>query len=252
MFCGQYTACKYADGALDASRLYCRSWRCEECLPRRLRELRKLTASGNPTALITLTWNPEQQATSDEAAKQLVHAWRMIRQRAKRDGIADRIEYIAIFEHTKKGWPHLHILARAPYIPQAWLSARMKEYAGSPIVDIRRVYSKRHASRYVAKYVSKGPAQYVGTKRYFRSQQYSTEGRDHAPVHDANKPGWISDTDVQILRYEIEQRGWRIVEESERWWRAQPGADALWIGPRDPPGNGWPELGHWWRQSCDW
>lgn len=211
-------------------------------MPRRLRALRKLAASGHPTTLITLTVDPSAYVSADAAARRLVESWRMVRQRAKREGLAERIEYIAIFEQTRRGWPHLHILARCPYIPQAWLSKRMEEYADSPIVDIRKVYNRRHASRYVAKYVSKGPGAFYRCKRYFRSQAYGDDGRTPQPVHDSSRPGWATETDIHTLRFEIIQRGWRIVEEADQWWRAQPASRALWIGPRDPPHKGWDTL----------
>lgn len=246
MFCGQWSTCKYDGDALRASRLYCRSWNCDECLPRRLRDLRRLAAAGHPTTLITLTVSPKAYATPEQAACRLTEAWRLTRQRAKREGLADRIEYLAIFEETKRGWPHLHILARCPYLPQRWLSQCMHDYADSPIVDIRRVYNRRHASRYVAKYVSKGPGRFRGTKRYFRSKAYGDDGRTPQPVADASKPGWATETDLYILQHVAVQYGWRVVESSDNWWRAEPLDSAIWIGPRDPPHDRWPTMGRWW------
>lgn len=250
MFCGEWTAAKYNGETIRAGMLRCRSWQCEECMPRRLQELKKLAASGNPTKFLTLTCDPAKFGSKDAAAKRCVEAWRLVRQQAKREGYADRIEYLAVFEAHKSGWPHLHILARAPYIPQAWLSERMEKYSGGRVVWISSVKSKRHAARYVAKYVSKGPAKYFTTKRYFRSMQYAPAADGTvAPVHDSRR-GWITETDVHLLRYEITRAGWDIVEESPAFFEARPGHGATWIGPRDPPDESWPTLGHWWRQPC--
>lgn len=153
-------------------------------MPRRLGQLKRLAASGNPTTLLTLTINPEHYKSFDAAARRLVAAWRLIRQQAKREGLVESIPFIAIFEATLKGWPHLHILLRAPYIPQAWLSQCMAKYAKSPIVDIRRVHSRRGAARYVAKYVSKGPGRFEGTKRYWCSRDWRQEPGQAPPEKD--------------------------------------------------------------------
>jgi len=143
-------------------------------------------AQGEPNRFITLSsrYRPDEM-TPDQAAQQLVHAWRMVVQRGKREGIFKEIQYIAVFELTKKGWPHLHILARCDYIIQRWLSLRMEEYAESPVVDVRKVKSRRRAAWYVAKYTAKAPEKFLGCKRYWRTHGYdlSPNKRDK-PLHD--------------------------------------------------------------------
>ena len=123
--------------------------------------------------------------TPDAAARQLVHAWRMVVQRGKREKIFKEIQYIAVFEETKKGWPHLHILARTSWIAQAWLADRMQQYANSPIVDVRKVKTKERAAWYVSKYVAKEPHRYQGCKRYWRTHGYDlTNKTTEKPLHD--------------------------------------------------------------------
>jgi hypothetical protein len=97
---------------------------------------------------------------------------------------------MAVFEETKKGEPHLHILARAPFIPQRWLSDQMSELMKAPIVDIRRVKAAAEAARYVAKYVGKGPKPFAKLKRYWSSPGYDLQ-KDAKPKKDAaTDSGW--------------------------------------------------------------
>lgn len=165
--------------------------------------------------MVTLTVNTNAFDDVNEAAQALVHSWRMVVQRARREGIAARIPYLAVFEETKQGWPHLHILCRAPYINQAWLSERMAEYAESPIVDIRAVSSSRMASRYVAKYVSKGPGRYDGTKRYWKTQDYlrrPTGWERDRPINDSDT--WFHPVRPESLAGTLDRAGWRVTWSS--------------------------------------
>lgn len=172
MYCGLATTIIDDGPGIKAFPFKCNCWHCESCFYRRLWSLKELAKAGKPSKFITLTASVKDYDTPSEAAQALVHGWRMLLQRMKRDGIVKEIEYLAVFEETQQGWPHLHILARAPYIPQEYISRYMDKYADSPIVDIRKVYTQRHAAWYVAKYVSKGPGRFEGTKRYFRSKNY--------------------------------------------------------------------------------
>lgn len=172
MLCRELTLANVQHDRVVLCPLKCRSWTCDYCYPGRLRDLRAIAAAGEPSKFITLTIRIGEFDSVECEARRLVEAWRLIRQRAKRERLADKIEFLAVIELTKRGHAHLHILARCPYIEQQWLSDRMREYAGSPIVDISQVKSRRDASRYVAKYMSKGPARIGTCKRYWRSQGY--------------------------------------------------------------------------------
>lgn len=235
MLCGEATICSYSAGQMQASRLWCRSWNCEDCRPRRLSKLRRLAASGSPTTLITLTINPARFHDMDEAAQALVHGWRMVLQRAKREGIAQQVQYLAVFEETKAGTPHLHILARCPYIPQRWLSDRMREYCDSPIVDIRKIWNRRHASRYVAKYVSKGPGRFRGCKRYWRSQAYSDLQRQEANTTGKTGDAWMNPDYLESVRVNIRRAGWRVVDWDSHWFAAVAAGSHVWPTCYQPP-----------------
>lgn len=138
--------------------------------------------SGKPTTFLTITHKASDEFTPDEAAKRLVHAWRVIRRRYSRLHPGEKIEFMAVFEKTKAGWPHLHIVARMKFLPQNTLSVWMSELADSPVCDIRRVTNDAMAAAYVAKYCGKDPTTFKGAKRYWASKLY----RSKSP-----KPDWL-------------------------------------------------------------
>jgi len=122
--------------------------------------------------LLTLTVNPHYYDTPAQRLVMLAWAWRTTVKRLRREYGHDAIEYMAIVEATKLGEPHLHILLRSPFIPQRYLSRCMSELIHSPIVDIRKVRNADEVVRYVAKYVTKKPAQFGTSKRYWQSKNY--------------------------------------------------------------------------------
>lgn len=236
MFCGQDTLVGVGTDDVVLQPLLCKRWSCDTCMPRRLLQLRALAASGEPTSLLTLTCDPKRYAEPAAAARDLVRCWRLMRQRLTREGYATKIPFIAVVEATKKGWPHLHILLRAPYLPQAYLSHLACAYIGAPIVDIRRVYNRRHASRYIAKYVSKGPAAFEGCKRYWRSQDYDTAGPVDQPVADRGRSWWRERCDWQYLLYTLQNCDWHHRNEEGKPVVLEPGPEARWLWfEHDPP-----------------
>lgn len=237
-FCGQQSLVVNCSDHTRASRLKCRSWGCPECFGRRLRQLRDLASAGYPDAFLTLTTRRGSYDSPDEAARAMVKALRHLLQWIRRSEGWDRIPYLAIFEQHKSGWPHLHVLLRMPYVPQAELSAEWYRLTGSPIVHITRIKSQRHASRYVAKYASKGPGAFDGTKRYWRSQSYVLDlelGCPKKAVHDGECNR--SRDSLEALAWWFEQTGWHVGWESDDHWEAVPlpcqgGSDAR--GPPPP------------------
>lgn len=215
--------------------LLCKRWRCETCLPHRLKQLRALAASGNPTSFVTLTIDPKRYDSTAAAAQDLVRCWRLIRQRLVRDGYCKKSPFLAVIEATAKGWPHLHILCRLPYVPQRYLSALAQKYTGSPIVDIRKVYNRRHASRYIAKYVSKGPAQFEGCKRYWRSQDYAAGWDPDAPVADRGRRWFKEREHIDYIVWTLAECDWHQSGEGGRSVTLSPGPGAGWLWPFERP-----------------
>lgn len=138
----------------------------------RSRQLSRQAFLGQPTTFLTLTVNPATGDDPDDRARALARAWRLLRLRAMRALDLKSMPFLAVFEKTKAGEPHLHILLRTGYIDQEWISDQMKDLIGAPIVDIRSVKDKKKLAAYIAKYVAKDPHRFAGTKRYWSSQDY--------------------------------------------------------------------------------
>lgn len=163
---------KQQGSIVSCMKLSCRSWSCDECCKLRRIQLVREAREGQPQRFITLTVNPNWFSSPEERAEKLVWAWRLIRKRFLKLRKGAALEFLAVFELTKLGEPHLHIMQRGSFIPQKWLSAQMKELMGAPIVDIRTVRGKKEVARYVTKYISKRNIKIGNLKRYWRSKRY--------------------------------------------------------------------------------
>jgi hypothetical protein len=146
----------------------------------------------------------------------------MVVQQHRRHHGRDSLNYLCVFETTKAGTPHLHILTRGSYIAQRWLSSMMKKLADAPIVDVRRVRNKREAAAYVAKYISKAPQRFHGCKRYWRTQRWE--------LRQVEREGsaWASLAERRTLWQTLEEaateyiaRGWNVDKINEHRFRAQ-------------------------------
>lgn len=166
------TIVKSKAGKLTVLRLRCKSWTCLDCSRIRRKKLIAEAMEGQPTRFITLTVNPNWYSSPEERAEKLVKAWRLVRRRFLALRPSNRLEFLAVFELTKKGEPHLHIVARGSFIPQKWLSAQMAKEMGAPIVDVRAVKGSREVAKYVSKYISKRNIKIGSLKRYWRSMRY--------------------------------------------------------------------------------
>ncbi len=191
--------------------LPCGSWKCETCAPHRRRQLMAIAASGLPTICLTLTHWYKPGSDQAEHYKELHNAWKLLVKRILRqfskppeqrwlmtheDGglyqdlraftitkktKAKRIKklhYMAFAEETENGEPHLHILLRTVFIPQAWISEQMREIISSPITWIEKIKGPKAAIAYVTKYVTKAPAQFGKSRRYWVSRAYQLIKRD--------------------------------------------------------------------------
>lgn len=199
-------------------------------MPHRVKGLKKLAADGRPTTFVTLTVNPTHGETPTERARQLSDAMKIMIKRARRKFTKQRIEYLAVFEETKRGEPHLHMLMRAPFVPQRWLSDQMKELIDAPIVDIRHVFSKKHAANYVAKYVGKGPKAFGTLKRYWTSQGYVETVKGHDRVKDEfGSPWYVVHRPLFLMAQDYTDAGFIVTRQSD---------NRLWvpIGAVAPPG----------------
>jgi hypothetical protein len=164
-----------------ATILRCKRWCCELCTPFNHRRVKRAARDGKPNTFLTLTVSPKRYSSPDAAARDLKNAWLNLRRRMQKSFAMERPPFIAIFERTKQGWPHLHILMRCRFISQRWYSANMGELIGAPIVDVRFIQDASRVAAYVAKYVSKAPEAFNHCKRWWRSKDYELEKQECEP-----------------------------------------------------------------------
>lgn len=178
MFCREAVLVNHEQHRAEAHVLYCRSWRCPVCQPKRRAEVLRLIEAGLPERLITLTTTPDRLEDADARARNLVKAWREIVRRFEKLHPGKKIQYLAVLEATKKGEPHMHIVQRGGFIPQKWLSEQLEELVGAWNADIRYIYNPAKAGRYVAKYLGKDLHQFEGCKRYWRTMGWNLTPED--------------------------------------------------------------------------
>lgn len=216
--CQGWSLYRHERDGLRAITLFCRSWSCPDCFPKRLASVKAMAREGRPTAFLTLTVNPKTAGSSEARARALSDAFKLLVKRIRRNWPQKPLHYMAVFEATKKGEPHLHVLMRAPFVPQKWISDVMRELIDAPIVDIRKVGSARNAARYVAKYVGKGPKPFASLKRYWTSRGYNVE-QDRPPTHDgegfALSPWRVVQEPLFIFAETIEALGFQVLWSRE-------------------------------------
>lgn len=175
MTCGAYTLVQQQPDRCKYVRSKCRGWDCGTCGPKRAAELKRRAVQGNPNRFITLTTRAGAFPTPSLAAQALRLAWTRCRQEIARRHGKGAAQCLMVFEKTKEGWPHLHILYRGPWISQRWLSRYMGRRLDSPVVDIRKVKSKKRSARYLAKYIAKDSEHFRGCKRTWRTHHYNAK-----------------------------------------------------------------------------
>lgn len=217
MYCGQWTRVKAFTNHTVAEPLRCKCWTCEYCAPYRAARLRHQALAGKPWLLVTLTVNPACGRDRDHRARMAVDAWRVIRPRLMRARGYTSVPFLAVFEETQRGEPHLHILVRVSWIGQRWLSDQMRGLTGAPIVDVRQIDGTARVVNYVAKYIGKNPHAFKGCKRYWASHDYELPADDE----DAGEAGphydlYIEKMDLEAYAILARQIGYVFVEARGR------------------------------------
>lgn len=170
---------------------------------------------------LTLTVNPARYETPDAAARDLKTAWVNLRRAMERDHGVKKPPFIAIFEATKKGWPHLHVLMRCRFISQKWYSDTMRRLIGAPIVDVRFIQDTGRVAAYVSKYVSKAPEAFNHCKRWWRSHDYAIE-EEEAPAFRRFSPHVTEHRERFAIWFAMRHGGHsEVVETRDGYWRWQ-------------------------------
>lgn len=195
--------------------LRCKRWSCPDCAPRNRKLVVAKARDGNPTVFMTLTWNASRPEGPDEAARILKNAWVNLRRRIERTFGQKKIPFICVFEKTKRGFPHMHILMRAEYIPQDWISEAMAELIDAPIVDIRAIKSRKMAFFYVTKYLGKDLAPFQGCKRWWRSHNYEVEKDDPYVPFLFGAGFQLVDINWHVLNQKYSTEGYEVISRRE-------------------------------------
>jgi hypothetical protein len=159
------------------------------------RRIIALGKSGKPTAFLTLTVSSTAYETPDDAARDLKRAWCALRRRMQRFCPGRKIPFLAVFEKHKSGFPHMHLLIRAPFIPVAKLRewwTQITEHSWN--VNIMAL-GTRGLVAYACKYIGKDLSAFQGCKRWWRSHDFN-EKTEETEEELAARRGWG--------RYEIE------------------------------------------------
>lgn len=162
----------------QAATLHCKRWSCPICLPRNRKRVVRIAARGDPTKFLTLTATRDH-GSKDECAVAMVAAFRKLIKIIRATHPGKAIEYLRVFEaHPSSGWPHMHVLMRAPYLDIWWLRRTWETLIGAFMVDIRAVKTRSGAAFYCAKYIGKEVARFKGVTRWFRSANYSAAKKE--------------------------------------------------------------------------
>ena len=170
----------------------CRSWGCDNCAPARRRQLIALAFAGEPTRFLTFTVIHEPGGSPLEGAKLLTSAFRIFVRLLRRKYPKQRFEYLAGMEAHKDGWPHLHVLARGPWIDIEWMREQWKRLTRAHRIGLEKPKTKRGVAAYVAKYVGEEPHKFGDCKRYWQSGKWNKQKkRDKREGLEADE-AWVS------------------------------------------------------------
>lgn len=214
MYCTEASLVKVEGNGFWAASLECRSWQCENCRPKRKRQVSRQAAEGNPTRFVTLTVNPAWGSSPKQRARALVDCWRGFVAFFKWLGYTTDLPYFAVFEATKKGEPHLHILTRGVFIPHWLLSEYMDAHMDAPNVWITECHRRRDAARYVSKYLGKANQKFGTCKRYWCTRSWRHPSNDDRPQSKRQEPGWyrVNWTLNELVRSAWDRRAHIVID----------------------------------------
>jgi hypothetical protein len=195
-----------------AASLSCKRWSCGRCRLLNSAKLAQLIRDLGPTLFITLTDTPHHGESADARARKLMADFRLLRRRARR-WMGSKMDFVAVFEATQRGEPHLHLaVVRCPVRPtvlekklHAWLGGSK----GSRRVRVKTVYDRDG----LARYMSKDPHKFAGCKRFWSSLGW----RIVRPVADAKfRAARLIRASLGVVERQLRADGLAIVSRSPR------------------------------------
>lgn len=226
MFCRSLTVSRCNGQTITAMPLICKCWQCELCREILQRKVIAKACAGQPDKFMTLTVNPRNHDNPTEAAHALKDAFQKLIRQLRREKPDADIQYLAVWERTKRGWPHLHVLMRSEYIPQKRIASFMEDAIGAPVVDIRGVGSVRQVARYVGKYLSKALEKFEGCQRHWNSRNWQEKPERGAESSAEAREWTVWNACVDVVASHLRRIGyvvtWDSVNPERRSFVAHP------------------------------
>lgn len=218
--CGKFSVVgplKGKIGRLGHSRLLCRRYRCKNCLPRKLRDMRsriaQLAEEHKLKRLASLTLDPKRIPPGISSDRHLRETWRKMRVLLARH-FGKSIKFIGVLEFQRSGIAHLHVLVGV-YIPQDWLSEAWQSIGGGRIVDIRYVDVHRVAG-YLACYLTGDKVEHTISLLPLRARIFSCSRSISFWGRKAKTEWWLCKKGLDYLRDRatgITNERWEVLED---------------------------------------
>jgi len=223
MLCREHSYVKSALGVVEISTLFCKCWSCPICEPRNAARVRADIKAGRPSKFLTFTCRPDEGAGPAVLARRMKRQVRQVFEEWRRRHPGREVEYFAVLEPHKSGWPHVHVVARAPSMDWRELRALWERLTGSFVVDIRAVRRQAGMARYLCKYLTKHGDVPGWGKRHWCSRGWLPDA-DCEPIADSFN--WYScaviDGDAQTVREFYDRVGWALDEgRGTSWFRVR-------------------------------
>lgn len=227
MLCSEHSIVNSDDTGGEAATLKCKRWSCEICRPRNRWEVIKKAEDGRPTAMLTLTVDPAKYECPDDAARDMVRGWSLLRRHLARDKQIEKVPFLVVFEKHESGWPHMHILLRTKFIAWGYLKRQWQEIVGANHVHILAISSQKRVAHYVSKYIGKDPWSFEGCKRWWRSHNYDLSDKESADDVtykrrwqriDVSLDSYIKSLDPEYYIIKAERPGYVVWEERFPFW----------------------------------
>jgi len=208
----------------------CHKWACPYCSTFKLLEAQATARAGHPQRHIVLTLKPRPEISLKDQVAFIRSKFRLLVERIRRTH--GPFQYMAALELQKNGPPHLHILARGPYVSQRWLAGAWRRLTGAFIVHVGAVTRTENAVRELTKYLAKTAAalaeQLPGLSVFTTSDAWPLDPPERDPAHSEHS--WISlhvSFDLQDLTDALKAFGSDLSPHSK-----MPG---LFAAKRSPP-----------------
>jgi len=139
-------------GVFSLRRFRCRSWRCPWCGPGEARKLfarltEALGRSGDPLGpwwFLTLTFDPKTGEGIRTAYRRGGKATQSLRDAIRWDCAPGRqkakIDHAAVWERHRSGWPHAHVLLRAPELDRRIQSGGIRGKYRNRVGELRPIF----------------------------------------------------------------------------------------------------------------